>query len=87
MHEVFAKRVRGNDLETSLSKLVSAFLAVAEDVAVEGDRAKEDVPQRVAASPATTFVARSKTPQQGADGRDADRNESEPRGRTKRRGA
>ena len=88
MHEVSAKRARRDDLETSLSKLVSAFLAVAEDLAAEEiDRAGEDKQQRVAVSPATPLVARSKTPQQGATDRDAGRAQSEPRGRTKRKTA
>lgn len=86
MHEVSAKRVRRDDLETSFSKLVSAFFAVAEDlVAEKSDRAEKDKRQRVAVGPATPLVARSKTPEQGANGRDADLDQSEPRGGTKRR--
>ena len=88
MHEVFAKQKRRDDLETSMSKLVSAFLAVAEDLAAEEcDRVREDAQQRVAVSPATPLVARSKTPQQGATDRDTGLAQSEPRGRTKRKTA
>ena len=88
MHEVSAKRTRRDDLETSLSKLVSAFLAVAEDVvAEEADQAQEEQQQWVAAGPATPLVARSKTPQQGGDGRDTGLAQSEPRGGTKRKTA
>jgi hypothetical protein len=86
MQEIPATRARRDDLETSMSKLVSAFLAVAEDLASEeAYQAKEDRHQRVAAGPATSLVARSKTPEQGANDRDTGLGQSEPREETKRK--
>jgi hypothetical protein len=86
--EVFAKHVRRDDLEISMSKLVSAFLAVAEDlVSEESYQAEKDKRQRVVAGPALPLVARSKTPEQGGSGRDTDLDQSEPNRGTKRRTA
>jgi hypothetical protein len=87
MTEVFASRTRRDSLEMSYSKLVSAFLAVAEDLAAEEtDRAGRDAPRLLLAAGADEgVVARSDTPKQGASGRGEDPDQSSERGRTKRR--
>lgn len=88
MSEVSAKGARRDDLETSMSKLVSALLAVAEEsLADEMPQIKKDKPQGLAAGPAMPLVARSKTPQPGANGRGNDRVQSARRGGTKRESA
>lgn len=74
MFEVRPEKVSGGKFETSLDKLVSALLAVAEDLVLEEELSGESClpgPPQVgssplAAGPATPLVARSKTPQQGA---------------------
>jgi hypothetical protein len=88
MSEVSAHRARRDDLETSMSKLVSALLAVAEESLAEDTlQTQKDKPQGVAVGPAVPLVARSKTPEPGANGRGGDPIQSEPGGGTKRRTA
>jgi hypothetical protein len=89
MTQVFASRKRGDDFESSYSKLVSAFLSVAEDLAAEqADRVREDAPRLLLAAEASEgVVARSDTPEQGANGRGCGPDQSAGRGRTKRRSA
>jgi hypothetical protein len=60
---VSARRVSSDDLEASLSKLVSAFLAVAEDLAAEEQSGGG---LGVALPPATPVAANCKTPKQGS---------------------
>ena len=89
MKDVSATRKGRDDFETSMRTLVSAFLAVAEDlVTEETDRAKEEGPgYLVAAGPSDGVVARNNDRQQGVGGPKSGRDQSEPSGRTRRRSA
>jgi hypothetical protein len=87
--DVSATRKGRDDIEASMRTLVSAFLAVAEDlVAEDPDRAKEEGPgYLLAVGPSDGVVARSNESQQGLGGPESGRDQSEPSGRTKRRSA
>lgn len=88
MPHVSESRKGRDDFETSRSKLVCAFLAVAEESLAEKAATGQEKPQiALAAGPAKGVVARSDTPQQGATDRGCGRLQSEPTGRTKRRSA
>lgn len=87
MKDVSATRKGRDDIEASMRTLVSAFLAVAEDlVAEETDRAKEEgAGYLLALGPEDGVVARKNDRQQGVGGPKSGRDQSEPLGRTRRR--
>lgn len=87
MAHVTGDKARRDDFETSLSKLVSAFLAVAEDVIAEDSERAGKSSQGVAVASAMPLVARSKTPKQGGDGRPPGRSGSREQAGTKRESA
>lgn len=75
MYKVFPQHVDEKKAAAGLEKLVSAFLAVAEDIAAQerlsGESRSPDTPQvggsALATGPSEGIVARSKGPEQGPE--------------------